>query len=49
MAELSSSEPIDEVKGIYIEAWGAEAALIQQEYFKGKFGYGQAPVLGEDA
>ncbi len=31
-----------------LEAWGAEAAMIQQKYFKGKFVYGQAPVL-EDA
>jgi len=40
---------LSRIKLIGLEAWGAEAALIQKKYFKGTFVYGQAPVLGEDA
>jgi len=32
-----------------LEAWAAEAALIQKKYFKGKFVYGQAPVIDSEA
>jgi len=31
-----------------LEAWAEEAAMIQQKYFKGKFVYGQEPVIVEE-
>ncbi len=40
---------LNRIKLVGLEAWGAEAASIQMKYFKGKFAYGKAPVLEEDA
>ena len=40
---------LSRIKLIGLEAWAEEAALIQQKYFRGKFAYGQAPVLDEDS
>ncbi|MDA0525369.1 DUF3795 domain-containing protein [Methanococcoides alaskense] len=31
-----------------LEAWAAEAGMIQQKYFKGKFAPGKGPYEGED-
>jgi len=39
---------LSRIKLIGLEAWGEEAAMIQEKYFKGKFVYGQAPVLEEE-
>ena len=40
---------LSRIKLIGLEAWGKEAALIQQKYFKGKFVYGTAPILEKDS
>jgi len=40
---------LSRIRLIGLEAWGEEAAMIQKKYFKGKFVYGQAPVLGEES
>ncbi len=40
---------LSRIKLIGLEAWAKEAAMIQKKYFKGKFVYGQAPALEEDA
>lgn len=37
------------IKLIGLEAWAKEAGLIQQKYFKGKFVYGTAPALENEA
>lgn len=37
------------IKLIGLEAWGEEAALIQQTYFNGKFAYGRAPIFEKDS
>ncbi|SEA34507.1 Protein of unknown function [Desulfuromusa kysingii] len=36
---------LSRIKLIGIEAWGEEAAMIQQKYFMGKFAYGKDPEL----
>jgi hypothetical protein len=40
---------LSRIKLIGLEAWGKEAAMIQQKYFKGKFAYGQGPIVDGDA
>jgi len=40
---------LSRIKLIGLEAWGEEAPLIQKKYFKGKFVYGQGPVVGGKA
>ena len=39
---------LSRIRLIGLEAWSKEAGEIQQKYFKGKFSYGQAPVLEQD-
>jgi len=39
---------LSRIKLIGLEAWAAEAAMIQKRYFQGKFVYGQGPALPED-
>lgn len=39
---------LNRIKLVGIEAWGENAGLIQEKYFKGKFVYGAAPRLGKD-
>ncbi len=38
---------LSRIKSIGLEAWAKEAGEIQQRYFKGKFVYGQGPVIQE--
>ncbi len=40
---------LSRIKLIGLEAWGKEAAMIQQKYFKGKFAYGQGPIVDGDS
>lgn len=40
---------LSRIKLIGLETWGKEAAMIQQKYFKGKFVYGQGPIVDGDA
>ena len=39
---------LSRIRLIGLEAWGKEAAMIQQKYFKGKFAYGQGPVVDSE-
>lgn len=39
---------LSRIRLIGLEAWAEEAAEIQQKYFKGRFVYGQAPVIEND-
>jgi hypothetical protein len=39
---------LSRIRLIGLEAWAEEAAMIQKKYFKGKFVYGQAPVLEDE-
>lgn len=36
---------LSRIKLLGLEAWAAEAAQIQEKYFKGTFAYGKAPLL----
>jgi len=40
---------LSRIRLVGLEAWGDEAAMIQKKYFKGKFVYGQAPVVDGEA
>lgn len=40
---------LSRIRLIGLDAWAEEAVLIQQKYFKGKFSYGQAPILEDDS
>ena len=40
---------LSRIRLIGLEAWSKEAAEIQQKFFQGKFVYGQAPALEDDA
>ena len=56
VADLANNFPhntkiynLSRIRLIGLEAWGKKAAMIQQKYFKGKFVYGQGPVIeGEE-
>lgn len=56
VAENANSVPhntkmynLSRIRLIGLEAWAEEAAMIQKKYFKGKFVYGQAPALEDEA
>ena len=36
---------LSRIKLMGLEAWAREAPMIQQKYFKGKFVYGQGPII----
>lgn len=38
---------LSRIKSVGLQAWAQEAGEIQQRYFKGKFAYGQGPVIKE--